>query len=130
MLVVHVPHVGIQQIDDFPSSVELDATETVVVNNKKVKRQKRREFKRSCRGALHVRPRSTLMLTEDELAWLKKRHAKLAAKLQIIKSGETKKKPATPLAHAPDDSPKVESSVGSVPTSGPSKEKTKGRSKT
>lgn len=84
MVVVHVPNgVPVQQVEGFPETVNLDETETVVVRGRKVERPKTRPFKRSRKGALYVRPRSTMGLTEDELAWLKQHHRALFARLRI-----------------------------------------------
>ena len=80
---VHVP-VGVPpcQVDDFPSEVK-EGTGT-------------RPFKRSCKGALHLRPASTKMLTDDEVKHIKtaKQHKKLGSRLSVVMV--TRKPPGKP----------------------------------
>lgn len=60
--VLYVPAgVALQQIEGFPA-----------------------DCKRERKGALHVRPSSTLVVSEDELAYLKEKHPQLLARLQDI----------------------------------------------
>jgi len=61
---VNVPsHLGPMQIDDFGPKA-----------------------KRSRKGALHIRPSSTLVLTDDELAFLKKEHKDVFKQLIVLPS--------------------------------------------
>lgn len=61
------------QIDDFPEGCE-----------------------RSCKGALHLRPSSTKMLTAGELGHLEKKYKGVFARLQFIESTESVPKAAKP----------------------------------
>ena len=68
MALVQVPiGVAARQIDDFPEGC-----------------------KRSRKGALYVRPRSTMVLTSDELDHLKAKHKDVAGKLIVVGVDETK----------------------------------------
>jgi hypothetical protein len=62
MALVQVP-IGVSacQVDDFP-----------------------KDCKRSRKGALYIRPRSTLVLTPDELDHLKAKHGSVASKLIVV----------------------------------------------
>lgn len=78
MPLIQVP-VGIApcHIDDFPQEVG--------------EGKEARPFERSCKGALHLRPASTKVLSQDELDWLKsgkgkaKKYAKLARRLTVVR---------------------------------------------
>ena len=68
MALVQVPTgVATRQIDDFPAKCE-----------------------RSRKGALYIRPRSTLVLTTDEFNHLKAKHKDIARRLVVIGVDETK----------------------------------------
>ena len=54
------------QVDDFPEGSE-----------------------RSCKGALHIRPSSTKVLTKDELDHLQKAHKPLVAKAHVVREDIT-----------------------------------------
>lgn len=49
---------------------------------------------RSCKGALHLRPGGTKVVTEDELAHLQANHPKVGAVLRVVDTTSTKAKPA------------------------------------
>lgn len=68
MALVQVP-IGVSacQVDDFP-----------------------KDCKRSRKGALYIRPRSTLVLTPDELDHLKAKHGNVASKLIVVGVDEGK----------------------------------------
>ncbi len=73
--------VTICQVDDFPTVVILDEK---AAKGEKAAKVKTREFERTPRGkrkikggALHVRPASSLEVTDDELAHLEAKHKKL-----------------------------------------------------
>lgn len=65
--------VGPLQVDDFPEGCE-----------------------RSCKGALHIRPSSTLEATDGELAHLKKHYPAVSAKLRQIGSTASAPKAVKP----------------------------------
>lgn len=73
MPLVQIP-VGIApcQVDDFPEKVG--------------KGEGARPFKRSCKGSLRLRPASTKVLTDDELAWLKeqKQWAHVGRRMHVV----------------------------------------------
>lgn len=63
------------QVEDFPAMVNVEGAEP-------------RAFKRSCEGALHVRPGSNAEITADELAHLREKHPKLAAHIRVLVEDE------------------------------------------
>lgn len=84
--VLQVPsRVGPLQVDDFPEGC-----------------------KRERKGALHIRPSSTLVVSEDELAHLKKEHPELAARLQDITPTAPPPQPETPTVVPVPDPPTEE----------------------
>lgn len=85
MTVVYVPR-GIrpQQLDDVPTTVETGEFKDEVKRGRMAKVPVTREFSRGAPGAVHIRPNSTLTLTDDELAWLNKAHPDLAKQLRVI----------------------------------------------
>ena len=79
MPVIEIPStVAPDQIDDFPASVKLD--QAVMVEGKLTKE---RAFKRSCEGALYLRP-GVKVVTADELAHLEKTRPALFPKLRFV----------------------------------------------
>jgi len=121
MVVVHVPNgVPLQQVEGFPLLVDLKETETVVVRGRKVEQPKTREFKRSQKGALHVRPRSTMTLTEDELAWLKQHRKPLFTKLRVTADKDlTRASAARAAKKAPEEPKPVPAPPGDPPPDPP-----------
>lgn len=71
---VQIP-VGIApcQIDDFPATIG--------------EGEEKRQFERSVKGALYLRPASTRVMSDDELEWLRtaKQHKKLGARILVVR---------------------------------------------
>lgn len=86
MALVQVP-IGVTacQVDDFP-----------------------KDCKRSRKGALYIRPRSTLVLTPDELDHLKAKHGSVASKLIVVGVDEGKARSLAKTAKAEKPEAKVE----------------------
>jgi len=55
---------------------------------------KEKPFKRSCDGALHIRPGSTKVITEDELGFIKARHPELHRRILVVAKDRPAKGPA------------------------------------
>ena len=70
--------VAVRQIDDFPKDCE-----------------------RSRKGALYVRPRSTLILTAGELKHLRAKHKDIASKLIVVGVEESAAKPSQKSVEPP-----------------------------
>ena len=64
------------------------------------------DSKRSCAGALHLRPGSTLELTADELAFIRSRHVDTFRAIRILV--EDKPEPEPQQAPAPPPAPVLE----------------------
>lgn len=110
MPLIQIP-VGIApcHIDDFPKEVG--------------EGKEARPFERSCKGALHLRPASTKVLSQDELDWLKagkgkaKRYAKLARRLTVVRVDVVPDKSDRP--HAEPLKPAVKPSKPEAPNPKP-----------
>jgi len=63
------------QVDDFPETVAVEGAEP-------------RKFKRSCEGALHVRPGASVEITADELAHLKENHPSIFNSYRVLATDE------------------------------------------
>lgn len=62
-------------VEDFPAKVDVEGGEP-------------RDFKRSCEGALHIRPGASAEVTADELEHLRKNHPSVFAATRILVSDE------------------------------------------
>lgn len=62
-------------VEDFPAKVDVEGGEP-------------RDFKRSCEGALHIRPGASAEITADELEHLRKAHPSVFAATRILVSEE------------------------------------------
>ncbi len=61
-----LPSAAIIQVEGFPTTVG------------------KKKFQRSCKGALHIRPDSTRIITVDELGFIRKHYPKLARSVIVI----------------------------------------------
>jgi hypothetical protein len=87
-----------------------------------------KKFQRSCKGALHIRPGSTRVITADELGFIRKHYPKLSRSIIVIASDDAIKaaaKQSSPKKGGKDESQGLGSGEGKD-TSG-LKEPTKGR---
>lgn len=64
------------QVEDFPAVVPVEG------------KDEPRKFKRSCEGALHVRPGGSAEITADELAHLKENHPKVFSAIRVLATEE------------------------------------------
>lgn len=62
-------------VEDFPAKVDVEGGEP-------------RDFKRSCEGALHIRPGASTTLTADELEHLRKSHPAIFAATRVLATDE------------------------------------------
>jgi hypothetical protein len=82
------------QVEDFPATV--------------ADGDKQRDFDRSCEGALHLRPGSSVEMTADELAHIREKHPKAASCIRVLVDDEQLKASRSaptlpPAAPTPDD---------------------------
>ena len=107
MPVVYItPAAPAVQVEDFPAPKGKDAP----------------PFKRSCEGALHLRPGSTRVITADELGHIRKNHKAVARFVRVLvedkdipaKKAKPAKQvgPSKPGGDAPDPSPSVDTKGG------------------
>ncbi len=109
------------QVEDFPAVVDVPGGEP-------------RKFERSCEGALHVRPGSSVEITADELAHLRDKHPKLSASVRVLASDEdlaASRAAVTeaPPAPAPTDAPPTDGDADEGSGGGESDEAPKGSKK-
>lgn len=85
-------------VEDFPEKLDVEGSEP-------------RDFKRSCEGALHIRPGASTTVTADELEHLRKNHPSVFAATRILVSDEQLEPKVAPTELPPP--PKTPDDIGS-----------------